>query len=157
MQIQTMIKEVFVMAFFDKLQEVAKTIGEKTSETMKVVSDKTSDAVEITKQKAKISQEKSAILDVKKQIGELIWNKYSAGELFPEDITALCETIKSHNETIAVAEAEIENVKNKTAEDGSTPVEEAPAEEATEEAPVEEASEEAAEETPAEENTETEA
>ncbi len=108
------------MAFFDKLQEVAKTIGEKTSETMRVVGDKTSDAVEITKQKAKISQEKSAILDLKKQIGELIWNRYSEGEQVSEDIAALCESIKEHYSAISAAEAEIENVKNKTADIGET-------------------------------------
>lgn len=102
------------MAFFDKLQEVAKTIGDKTSETMKVVGDKTNDAVEITKQKAKISQEKSAITDVKKQIGELVWNKYSEGENVSEDIAALCATIQEHLDVIAQAEENIEAVKNKS-------------------------------------------
>ena len=134
------------MAFFDKLQEVAKTIGEKTSETMKVVGDKTSEAVEITKQKAKISQEKSAILDVKKQIGELIWNKYSEGELFTEDITTLCGSIKEHLDIIAAAEAEIERVKNGTAQVSEEPVaEEVSVEPAAEDVPVEEA---AVDETP---------
>lgn len=122
------------MAFFDKLQEVAKTIGEKTSETMKVVGDKTSDAVEITKQKAKISQEKSAILDLKKQIGEMIWNKYSDGEQVSDDIAALCVSIKEHYDLIAAAEAEIENVKSKTEEVGNTVDEEAASETAEEQA-----------------------
>lgn len=132
-----------IMAFFDKIQEVAKTIGEKTSETMKVVGDKTSDAVEITKQKAKISQEKSAILDLKKQIGELVWNKYSEGESVSEDIAALCTSIQEHLDAITKAEAEIEGVKNKdnvtetaetveTAETAEADVTEEPAEPASE-------------------------
>lgn len=128
------------MAFFDKIQEVAKTIGEKTSETMKVVGDKTSDAVEITKQKAKISQEKSAILDLKKQIGELVWNKYSEGESVSEDIAALCTSIQEHLDAITKAEAEIEGVKNKdnvtetaeTVETAEADVTEEPAEPASE-------------------------
>jgi hypothetical protein len=128
------------MAFFDKLQEVAKTISDKTSETMKVVGDKTSDAVEITKQKAKISSEKSAIVDVKKQIGELVWNKYSEGENVSEDIVALCATIQEHLDVIAKAEADIESVKSKTGETVET-VEET-ADESDEEA-VEEKPEEA--------------
>lgn len=103
------------MAFLDKLQEVAKTVGEKTSETMKVVGDKTSEAVEVTKLKAKISQEKSAVLDVKKQIGELVWNKYSEGEQMPEEISALCVSIKAHMDVIAQTESDIENVKAGTA------------------------------------------
>jgi hypothetical protein len=130
------------MAFFDKLQEVAKTIGDKTSETMKVVGDKTSDAVEITKQKAKISSEKSAIVDVKKQIGELVWSKYSEGESVSEDIAALCATIQEHLDVIAKAEADIESVKNKTGETVETVEETAgtadeSAEEAVEEKPEE--------------------
>jgi hypothetical protein len=133
------------MAFFDKLQEVAKTIGDKTSETMKVVGDKTSDAVEITKQKAKISSEKSAIADVKKQIGELVWNKYSEGETVPEDVAALCATIQEHLDVIAGAEAEIENVKNKTGEDGAA-AEDVQKAESTEEAAAPETSEESTEE-----------
>lgn len=132
------------MAFFDKLQEVAKTIGEKTSETMKVVGDKTSDAVEITKQKAKISQEKSAILDLKKQIGELVWNKYSEGEQVSDDIAALCSSIKEHYAVISEAEAEIENVKTKAPETVNADVETA----AESAAPAEGAEESAA---PAEE------
>ncbi len=126
------------MAFFDKLQEVAKTVGEKTSETMKVVGDKTSDAVEITKRKAKISQEKSTILDVKKQIGELIWNKYSEGEVFSEDITALCESIKEHCDVITEVEAEIESLKTKTG-DASDVSEEESASAADEETVADEA------------------
>lgn len=139
------------MAFLDKLQEVAKTIGEKTSETMKVVGDKTSDAVEITKQKAKISQEKSAILDLKKQIGELVWNKYCEGENVSEDIAALCTSIQEHMDVIAKAEADIEGVKNKTGEAGET------VNEAAETVDVEKAAEETEEGmAPAEEKTETE-
>ncbi len=132
------------MAFLDKLQEVAKTVGEKTSETMKVVGDKTSDAVEITKRKAKISQEKSAILDVKKQIGELVWNKYSEGEQMPEDVDALCVSIKEHLAVIDETEKEIENLKSGSGDDAET-VEEA-AEETAEET-ADEVTEDAVEET----------
>lgn len=140
------------MAFFDKLQEVAKTIGDKTSETMRVVGDKTSDAVEITKQKAKISQEKNAIADVKKQIGELVWSKYCEGETVSEDVAALCTTIQEHLDTIAQAEADIENVKNKPAEAGGTVNEAAEtAEETPEPAPEAAAATEAADEETTEE------
>lgn len=125
------------MAFFDKLQEVAKTIGDKTSETMKVVGDKTSDAVEITKQKAKISSEKSAIADVKKQIGELVWNKYSEGENVPADVAKLCETIQEHVDVIEKAETDIEKLKNKTGETAETVEENVETAEKSAEKPVE--------------------
>ncbi len=136
------------MAFLDKLQEVAKTVGEKTSETMKVVGDKTNDAVETTKRKAKISQEKSAILDVKKQIGELVWNKYSEGEQMPEDIEALCVSIKEHQAVIDETEKEIENIKAKS-DSGAEDVES----DEVEEIATEETTEEAAEETVEEDTT----
>lgn len=121
------------MAFFDKLQEVAKTIGEKTTETVKVVGDMTSEAVEITKQKAKISQEKSAILDLKKQIGEIIWNRYVQNQEMDEEIAARCEAIKEHCAQISACEEEINNIKGRTASVNEAPEEKEPCTEAADE------------------------
>lgn len=145
------------MAFLDKLQEVAKTIGDKTSETMKVVGDKTNDAVEYAKQKNKINQEKNAISDIKKQMGELVWKQYHEGAECSEELKTLCESIQEHLNLIAKAEEEIKGLKNKTGEDAET-VEEAvqdSAEEISQEAAeknAEEASQETGEESASEED-----
>ena len=79
------------MAFFDKLGDLAKNVGEKTG-----------DMVEITKLNSKISSEKSAIEGLKKQIGECCFNKYREGGIIDEDLVALCRTIVEHMDTFQI-------------------------------------------------------
>lgn len=88
------------MAFFDKLGNLAKTVG-----------DKTSDVVEITKLNTKISSEKSAIADIQKKIGEYYYNKHASGVELDEDVINLCNMIDEHNKNISKAQEDIANIK----------------------------------------------
>lgn len=57
------------MAFFDKLNDIAKSIG-----------DMTNDAIETNKLNSKISGEKAAIRELMYQIGEHYYEKYRSGD-----------------------------------------------------------------------------
>lgn len=88
------------MAFFDKLNQVAKNIG-----------DKTNDAIETTKLNSKINAEKSAATEDLKRIGEHYYNLFAAsGEAVPE-ILGFCQSAKAHYDAAAQAQAEIERIK----------------------------------------------
>ena len=88
------------MAFFDKLNDFAKTVGDKAGE-----------AIETTKLNSKINSEKSSIDTAIKKIGEYYYAKYQAGEGLPEEASALCVEIDGYNAAIAEAKAEIERIK----------------------------------------------
>ena len=88
------------MAFFDKLNDFAKTIGDKTNE-----------AIETTKLHSKISSEKSAAAEKMKKIGEFFYAQYAGGETVDEGIFELCQGIDAHNQAIAEAQAEIGRIK----------------------------------------------
>jgi len=92
------------MAFFDKLNEVAKNIGDKAGE-----------AIETTKLNSKINSEKNAIDGKYKKIGEFYYQQYQAGENLPEEAAAFCAEIDAHNAAIADAKAEIERIKTENA------------------------------------------
>lgn len=99
------------MGFLDKVKETAKVVGEKASVAGKTIADKTSDAVETGKIKNKINGEKKAIDDIKKQIGELVWTKFAAGESMGDDLAALCATIVEHNDAINGFEEQLTALK----------------------------------------------
>lgn len=84
----------------DKLNEITKTIG-----------DKTGDAVEIAKINTKIMSEKHAVEECKKKIGELVVEQYKAGETFNEGISAILAEIGVHEGAISDLEASKEAVK----------------------------------------------
>ncbi|HPE16381.1 MAG TPA: zinc ribbon domain-containing protein [Oscillospiraceae bacterium] len=88
------------MAFLDKLNDIAKNIG-----------DKTSDAIETTKLMAKISSEKSAISDLTKKIGEYYCARRAAGETLEAEAEALYAQIVEHEHVIAQTRAEMDRVK----------------------------------------------
>lgn len=91
------------MAFFDKLNDLAKNIG-----------DKTNDVIETTKLNTKINSEKSAISELMRQIGELYYEKYTAGEQTLPETAELCAAIDTHNQAISAAQAEIEKLKSES-------------------------------------------
>ena len=109
---------ILIMAFFDKLNDLAKSIG-----------DKTEDTIEITKLNSKISSRGKEINRVKEKIGEYYYEKYSNGLQPDEDILALFKEIDDHNLVITESKAAIaainapsENVKNEsTVQDSSIP------------------------------------
>lgn len=88
------------MAFLDKLNQVAKNIG-----------DKTNDAIETTKLNSKINAEKSAAAEDLKKIGEHYYSLFAAsGEATPE-VLELCQSAKAHYDAAVEAQAEIERIK----------------------------------------------
>lgn len=88
------------MAFFDKLNQVAKNIG-----------DKTNDAIETTKLNSKITAEQNAAGEALKKIGEYYYTRYvSEGTAAPE-ILEFCLTARQHYDAVAAAQAEIERIK----------------------------------------------
>ena len=91
------------MAFFDKLNDFAKNIG-----------DKTTDAIETGKLNSKINAENTAAGEELKKIGAYYYNLFIAGDenkaVAPE-VLEFCQNAKAHYEAAAAAQAEIEKIK----------------------------------------------
>ncbi len=88
------------MAFFDKLNQVAKNIG-----------DKTGDAIEIGKLNSKIKAEQAAAAEDFKQIGEYYYNLFLVqGNAVPE-VLDFCQSAKAHFDAIAEAQSKIDRIK----------------------------------------------
>lgn len=104
------------MAFLDKLNQVAKNIG-----------DKTTDAIETTKLNSKINAERSAATEDLKKIGEHYYNLFAAnGEAAPE-VLEFCQSAKAHYDAAAEAQAEIERIKAENEAEKAAPAPAAPA------------------------------
>lgn len=88
------------MAFFDKLNDFAKNIG-----------DKTSDAIETTKLNSRISSERSAAGEDLKKIGEHYYNLFTAGGEVAPEVVEFCQSAKAHYDAANEAQAEIERIK----------------------------------------------
>lgn len=73
------------MALFDKLNQVAKNIG-----------DKTSDAIETTKLNNKINAEKAAAAEDLKKIGEHYYSLFAAGGEVAPEVLEFCQSAKEH-------------------------------------------------------------
>ena len=89
------------MAFLDKLNDIAKNIG-----------DKTGDALETTKLNSKISSESKEIAKLEQKIGEFYYGKYKTGEQLSSEITEIFAQIDTHNSAIAEAQAQINRIKS---------------------------------------------
>ena len=88
------------MAFFDKLSDFAKNIG-----------DKTTDAIETGKLQSKINSEKSLAGEELKKIGEFYYNAWlNGGEIAPE-ILEVCSAAKAHYDAADEARAEIDRIR----------------------------------------------
>jgi predicted nucleic acid-binding Zn-ribbon protein len=92
------------MAFFDKLNDLAKNVGEKAN-----------DAIETTKLNNKINTEKAAIAEEYKKIGEHYYAKHAAGETTESEIDELIASIDLHKTVIMEAEAQIRIAKEESA------------------------------------------
>ena len=88
------------MAFLGKLNQVAKNIG-----------DKTNDAIETTKQNSKIKVEHEAAAEELKKIGEYYYGLFAAGGEVAPEVLEFCQSAKTHYDTAAEAQAEIERIK----------------------------------------------
>lgn len=88
------------MAFFDKLNDFAKNI-----------SDKTTDAIETGKLSSKINSEKNLAGEELKKIGEHYYNLWlEGGEIAPE-VLEFCSAAKGHYDAAQEAQAEIDRIR----------------------------------------------
>ena len=88
------------MAFFDKLNDFAKNISEKTT-----------DAIETGKFTSKINSEKNLAGEELKKIGEFYYNAWlESGEIAPEALD-FCTAAKAHYDAAAEAQAEIDRIR----------------------------------------------
>ena len=94
------------MAFLDKLNDIAKNIG-----------DKTSDVIETTKLSAKIMAEKKEARDELEKIGTYYYEFYAKGGQVAPEVVELCKTVKTHYDAAERFQAEIDRIK---AEEEST-------------------------------------
>ncbi len=88
------------MALFDKLNRMAKNIG-----------DKAGDAVEITKLAGDITLENNALNGDLKKIGEFYYNLFANGGQVAPEVVEWCNSAKVRYENIAAKQAEIESIK----------------------------------------------
>ncbi len=88
------------MALFDKLNRMAKNIG-----------DKAGDAVEITKLTSDIALENNSLNGDLKKIGEFYYNLFAAGGEVAPEVIDWCNSAKVRYENIAAKQAEIEKIK----------------------------------------------
>lgn len=84
------------MAFFDKINQLANTAGEKAS-----------GAIEIGKLNVKVSGEEKKITSSTMQLGECLLQKLDAGEGFDESIMSLYAQITTARETASALRKEI--------------------------------------------------
>lgn len=103
------------MAFLDKLNQVAKNIG-----------DKTNDAIETTRLSGKIRAEQEAAASDLQKIGEHYYHLFAAGGEAAPEVLEFCQSAKAHYDAAAEAQAEIERIKTE-AEAPAAPAVAAPA------------------------------
>ncbi len=88
------------MAFFDKLNEFTKNLGEMTN-----------DAIETSKLNSKVNAEKTAAGEELKKIGEYYYGLYVAEGVVAAEVLEFCEAAKAHFDVAAEAQAEIDKIK----------------------------------------------
>ncbi len=88
------------MAFFEKLNQVAKNLG-----------DKTTDAIEITKLNTKIASENLAAAEQLKKIGEFYYQQFASGNEVAAEVMEFCIAVKAHYDAKEAAQTEIEKIK----------------------------------------------
>lgn len=97
------------MAFFDKINDLAKTATEKTN-----------NAIEITKLSAKIESENRNLNAIIQKIGEYYVAKIDAGEVLDEEVMSMFDGIVSGRKIIAEMREEIESLKAPKAPEASS-------------------------------------
>jgi rRNA maturation endonuclease Nob1 len=88
------------MAFFDKLGDIAKNIG-----------DKTGDAIETTKLNSEISSKKKEVAQLKQKIGKFYYYKYKNGELIDSEVLDFFTEIDTFMLEVKDLQAEVEKIK----------------------------------------------
>lgn len=88
------------MAFFEKLNDIAKNIG-----------DKTSDIVETTKLSAKIGNERTAIAESLRKLGEYYYDLHKDGASLDGAVAELLSDLDARHRNIAEMQAQIDSIK----------------------------------------------
>lgn len=138
------------MAFFEKLSAMAKNAtdkatvlardaADKAGELAKVASEKANVAIEVGKLNNQIRTENNNIAVAKNQMGQWIWEQFSAGEAQDPVLQELCGKIVAANCAIEALNAQVAELKMKETEVQDAPFEAAPVEDVPEEAPQAEA------------------
>ena len=86
------------MAFFDKLNQVAKNLG-----------DRTSDVIETTKLNGKLASEKLSANEELLKIGQFYYDRYLMGQA-EEGILEYCEAAKEHLDNAARIQSDIDRL-----------------------------------------------
>ncbi|WP_028829814.1 zinc-ribbon domain-containing protein [Proteocatella sphenisci] len=89
------------MSIFDKVNKMARNVTEKATEAM-----------EVTRLNTKVGEENRNILEYQKKIGEIIWNKFEAGEVLSPELAEVCENIKNSKGVIAGIMNDIQKLKD---------------------------------------------
>ena len=88
------------MAFFDKLGDLAKNIG-----------DKTTDAIETGKLNSKIGSETAAAAAQLQKVGEFYYAKFAAGEQVSPEALEFCQAAAAPYAAAEKAQAEIDRIR----------------------------------------------
>lgn len=88
------------MAFFDRLNEMAKTVSEKAT-----------DSLETNKLIGDINLTKGNIQAYQRELGEFYWAKFAVGEQLEEEAMLICDKIVAAQDKIRDMEAQIEQIK----------------------------------------------
>ncbi len=88
------------MEFMDKVNEITRKITDKAGEV-----------VEMGKLSAKIHSETADVDALKKQIGEICFGKYRAGDELDPEIEQVCAAIEKHKRNIAENQRKLKHMK----------------------------------------------
>lgn len=102
------------MAFFDKLNQVAKSIG-----------DMTTDAIETTKLNSKVASDRLAASEELRKIGEHYYNKFLASGEIDAEVVECCNKAKEYFTSANETQAEIDRIRAEKEEAKVTPVQNA--------------------------------
>lgn len=100
------------MALLDKLNHIAKNIG-----------DKTSDAIELTKLNSKLNTEKGIFSDLMKDLGEVCYDCYKEGGSLSPETEELCEKAGEQEQVIEAVQAEIARIRSESEKEEPVPEE----------------------------------
>lgn len=93
------------MAFFDKLNDIAKSIGDLTNE-----------ALESNKLTGAISKERTEINNLLLQVGEYYYDKYKQNVMIDDEIFDCMMSIDNHSKILEDLDKQLEAKKDKEAE-----------------------------------------
>ena len=88
------------MDLMDKVNDIARMVGDKASEL-----------VEIGKLNLKINQENAAVESLQKQIGEIAFGKFRSGDELDPEIEELCIKIEKHKRSMAETQRNLNRMK----------------------------------------------